>query len=220
MKTDKKRSRKYLLGGALLTAFILAAPGTAQSEPGQCNDVQTRPVQHEMQLRKQMIKALEETKDHEQLNCLVSADDNLVSYYFVLRRASNHLKDTALVKTLLELPATAQRSDDRLPRVAQGLYAEIAANNSETTPEIKNMLFEKFKDDKTLSNRALHFIFETAAMNYPDTPDAEMTRRLVENGANLNSAVKMVTDQIEGEILVQKRKLGRIKTFTNQVLSQ
>lgn len=150
------------------------------------------------QRRLDMIEALERSKDDARLNELIVADEGLVEYETVLRRAATYLKDEALVRKLLDAPALDQTSD-AYKRAVGDVYGYGAANDRDALADgpIAAMLLERFKDDGKAVQAQLDFTLSTLSGPYPFTPNVKMTRALVEAGGDLDAALSKARAQIE-----------------------
>lgn len=171
---------------------------TANAEADICQDPPASPTEtrkQEFERRMKMIEALEVSRDDARLSCLVRADTHLESYYVVMRRASVSLQDPALVRKLLDLPVL-DKGAENYRSVIGSVFAEIAANNTATKPDIKQMLIDSIKDDQETKDEALRHIFQVSAMNTARDPDIELTRQLVKTGASVEKAIARARERI------------------------
>lgn len=168
-----------------------------------------------MQQRLAMIEALEVTHDDTALATLIAADKGLDNYAVLLLRTTGHLHDPRLLEKLLDFPTLDKSSPEYIHAVG-GIFAEIVANAPKPEEaKLSTLMFERIKNDKTMLNDALRFIFETSAMFYGDnTPNVEMTRLLIANGADLDTAVASVKE----EILSKNNPL--LRDFTDEHLAR
>lgn len=202
MKLIPKTS--LFLSGLILSAnvFFPAARVLAQSNNSQpetaCVAIpakQNETAGDEYKRRMQIIDALETTKNDACLAKLVQADVYLHSYSVVLKRVSTYLQDPTLVEKLLTLPVLNTKAPE-YKRAVAGVFFTVAANGKTMDQKIATLLFDRFKDDQGEKDNSLRFIFETATMNMPSLPNVEMTRLLIEAGANAEHAFTTVREHI------------------------